>query len=201
MGSRAIPVGYGLDDANVYAADLGAPALAVVDRYVASVAMGNKTYTLANSGLPGDGLARNCTVKRVVVVVGADTPGKITIAGTDVSGNAISEEIIPGADGVTVAGLKAFKTVTSVIGSGWTAAGGADTIEVGFGTCVGLPPAIRRRPAIDNANHIPLAFLDATPLVPVVHFDADAADLSACTVDASAGTYNGTKHLIALVLR
>jgi hypothetical protein len=156
------------------------------------------TYTLANSGLPGDGLARNVTVKRAVVT-GADTPGKITITGVDIEGKAITEDIIPGADTVVVAGVKCFKQLTKVEGSGWVIATGNDTIEVGFGTLVGLSRAIWASPAITAATQVFLAFLDATAVAPVVTWDVD--ELCKNTVDASSGTYNGTKKLTAFIRR
>ena len=197
--TRAARPNVALDLANLFVADLGAPALAVVDRYVASVAMGNKTYTLANAGLPGDGLARNVTLKRTVVAAGADTPGKITITGLDIDGRPITEDIIPGADGVTVQGLFAFKSIDAPVGSGWVIAGGADTIEIGFGTKVGLPASIRQSPPVLATTQIPFALLGGVNVTPVVTYDA--AIIAKCTVDASSGTYDGTKRLLAFVLR
>lgn len=120
----------------------GSPGLADADWYVTSVAMGNKTYTLAKSA--PDAGARNVTCTRTVVDT-ADTPGKITVTGKDLAGEVITEELTPGANGVLVVGTKAFASVTSVVGSGWTQGGTgdaedeADTIVVGFGDLLGLP--------------------------------------------------------------
>ena len=117
------------------------PAAAVANRYFASAAMHNGAYTVANSGLPGDGLAHNVTCAQTAVDV-EDTNGKLVIVGKDVNGNTISEEIIPNA-GETVQGVKAFKEIVSITGVGWTQGGtGADTIVIGFGDVVGLPDVL-----------------------------------------------------------
>lgn len=109
----------------------------VANRYVTSVAMAVKTYTLANT-TPGDGAAHSVVATRTVNG-GADTPGTLTITGTDLSGAAISETINVGANGVAVATTRAFATVTSIVGAGWVIADAADTIVVGFGDLLGLP--------------------------------------------------------------
>lgn len=117
--------------------DVGSPVALSANGYVKSVGMGNKTYTLTATE-PGDGTARNVTLARTAVDA-ADTPGKITVTGLDIGGNVITEDITPGATGVTVAGTKAFAKITSIVGSGWTTGGGADTIVVGWGNLLGLP--------------------------------------------------------------
>ena len=118
------------------------PAAAVANRYFASTAMHNGAYTVANNGLPGDGLAHNVTCAQTAVDT-EDTNGKLVIVGKDVNGNAISEEIIPNA-GETVQGVKAFKEVVSITGVGWAQGGtGADTIVIGFGDVIGLPDILQ----------------------------------------------------------
>ena len=117
------------------------PAAAVPNRYFASAAMHNGANTVANGGLPGDGLAHNVTVAETAVDT-EDTNGKLVIEGKDIRGYAISEEIIPDA-GVTVQGAKAFSQITSINGVGWAQGGtGADTIVIGFGDVVGLPDVL-----------------------------------------------------------
>lgn len=116
------------------------PAAKVANRYFASAAMHNGAYAVANSGLPGDGLAHNVTCAQTAVDA-EDTNGTLTIVGKDVNGEAISEVITPN-DGATVSTLKAFKQVTSITGAGWTAGGGADTIVIGFGDLQGLPECV-----------------------------------------------------------
>jgi hypothetical protein len=194
---RAIKPNHGLDVANCYVANLGAPALADVDRFVVSTNMKNGSYTLAATTSP-DGQARNVTVTRTSVT-GDDTAGTVTVTGTNTAGAVISEVITPGASGVTVAGVKAFKTVTSVVGAGWVINTGNDTITVGFGGLVGLPWAIRQAPAVSAATDIFLVLLNRAVQAATIVWDAD--EIEKCTIDASAGTFNGTKILQALILR
>jgi hypothetical protein len=115
---------------------LGVPELDDNDQIVVSANMKVDTYTLAAEP----------DVPRVITVthaaVGAvDTLGTITIEGTDAADAVISEVITP-VNGTTVAGLKAFKTVTSVTGAGWVINEGNDTIEVGTGPALGLPEIV-----------------------------------------------------------
>lgn len=120
----------------------GVPATIVADHYVASVDMGNKSYTIANSGLPGDGLAHNVTVAQSITNAAEDTNGILTVTGKDIDGKVISETIIPNG-GATVQGVKAFAQVTSIVGSGWVINGAdEDTIVMGFGEIIGLPEKI-----------------------------------------------------------
>ena len=117
------------------------PATAVANRYFASAAMHNGAYTVANGGLPGDGLAHNVTVAETAVDT-EDTNGKLVIEGKDIRGYTIMEEIVPDA-GVTVQGTKAFSMITSITGVGWVQGGsGPDTIVIGFGDLVGLPDVL-----------------------------------------------------------
>jgi hypothetical protein len=69
----------------------------------------------------------------------ADTPGTITVVGTDVYDRVLTEVIIPVA-GSTVSGTRYFKTVTSVTGAGWVidAGSGNDTITVGVPMSAGI---------------------------------------------------------------
>jgi archaellum component FlaF (FlaF/FlaG flagellin family) len=200
--TRAIKPNSGLDQVNVFAVDCGTPALASANRIVTTTNMKVGAYTIANAS-SADGLPRNVTCTRAVVT-GADTAGTVLVTGTDVAGNVITETLIPGADTVVVAGLKAFKTVTSVVGAGWVINTGNDTIVFGFGTLVGLPSTIRATKfkgngALAGAAQVFGAWLGGTAVSVVVTYDA--ADISLCTIDASAGTYNGTKRLYALTVR
>jgi hypothetical protein len=113
-----------------------APATAVVDRYVTVTNMIVGAYAVANAN-PGDGLDRNITVA-VTADGAADTMGTILITGTDHNGEVITETITPVVN-TTVSGIKAFKTVTNVVGAGWVTNGNEDDITVGFGDVVGFP--------------------------------------------------------------
>jgi hypothetical protein len=140
-------------------------------------------YTVANDGLPGDGLAHNVTVAQTAV--GAeDTNGTITVTGIDINGDAISEVITPNA-GATVQGAKAFKQVLSVVGAGWVIAEGNDTIVVGFGEIVGLPHKIAAA-----ADVLLVGFDTALVNAPTV---VAGTTLAECTVLVPTG--DGTKKL------
>lgn len=107
--------------------------VAIANRFVVSSNMKTGLYTLANTTMPTNG-ARLVTAT-VSANDAADTMGTIAVVGTKLDGSPQSENIAPVA-GSTVSGAKWFKTVTSVTGSGWVAAGGADDITVGCGaTC------------------------------------------------------------------
>jgi hypothetical protein len=176
-------------EAGLFGYVIGAPGLAVANRYVTDVAMKVGSYTLANNA-PADELARNVTVTHSTQGGTADTLGTIAISGTDIEGNAISEVITPVAGDVAV-GVKAFKTLTGVVGAGWAIdAGGtpaADHITVGFGNKIGLPAFIS-----DEAKVIAVALGTAFINAPTI---AKGPTISQCAVDASSATYDGTKKL------
>lgn len=160
---------------------LGAPVLADVDRYVTSVDMKVGSYTIAAQ----PDIPRNVTVTRTVVT-SADTPGTITVTGTNIDDEVISEVIVPGAHGVTVAGTKAFKTIASIVGAGWVIATDEDTITVGCGTALGMPFAV------DAAAQVKIGIVGTALVVPTVAV-TDPATVEGSTVDTSSGTYDGTK--------
>ena len=85
----------------------------------------------------------------------ADTMGTITVTGTDIFGNTISDVIVPVA-GSTVSGVKYFKTVTSVVGAGWVidAGAGNDTITVGVPQSGGIDAGGLRVTLINEAGNI-----------------------------------------------
>lgn len=114
-------------------------AVADVDYFVTSVDMKVGAYTLAQNTMPGN-CARNVTVTQTAVGT-EDTNGTVVVNGTDLAGDAITETLTPNA-GATVAGAKAFRTVTSVTGADWVIDGveaTKDTVTVGFGDIIGLP--------------------------------------------------------------
>jgi len=115
---------------------LGSPVVDDVDRIVTSTDMKVGAYAIAAQ----PDVPRNITVTQTAGDT-EDTNGTIVIVGTDIAGNAITETLTPNA-GETVAGAKAFKTVTSVTGVGWVidaAEKTKDTITVGVGSLIGLP--------------------------------------------------------------
>lgn len=130
---------------------LGAPIAADTDYIVASVNMKVGSYTIAHQ----PDVPRVITCTRTAAGT-ADTGGTITVSGTNALGDAISDVLTVGDDGVLVTGTKAFKTVTSVVGADWaideTEGGTNDTITVGVGAAVGLPIAITSTAQVVAAN-------------------------------------------------
>lgn len=179
-----------LGRANLEALYFANPALADDDRFVVSTDMKVGAYTVANAS-PTDGLARNVVVT-VTPVSTLDTMGTVTITGTDVAGDTISEVITP-ASGV-VTGLRAFKTVTGAVGAGWVVAAGADQIKIGFGNLIGLPAHLRGQ-YLEAAQGF-VAFVAGAVVAATWVYNAE---ISKCTIDASAATYDGAKDLTALV--
>ena len=170
--------------------NLGAPALADDDLIVTSTNMKVGSYTVAAQ----PEVPRNITVTATAGAT-ADTLGTITITGTNYEDEVISEVITPVA-GSAIAGTKAFKTVTTVVGAGWVidaVEGTNDTIKVGTGNELGLPLVL------DSTTEIIMGVLGVTITAtnPTV---ANPATLEGTTIDMSAGTYNGTKEALVFVV-
>lgn len=107
---------------------IAATTAAVANRFVTTTNMVVGTYTIANASPVWDG---GCFVTIThTSVTGTDTLGTITIVGTGLDGQALSEVITPVADSVAT-GTKAFRTVTSATGAGWVINTGNDTIVIG----------------------------------------------------------------------
>ena len=186
--TKGIRAGKSLKLQKVLKFFVGTPATIVANRYFASAAMHNGAYAVANSGLPGDGMAHNVTCAQTAVDV-EDTNGTLTIIGLDADGKVITEDITPNA-GSTVQGTKAFKQVTSIVGAGWAQGGtGPDTIIIGFGELIGLPDKIA---ASDDV----LLVASSTALINAPTVTVDAAVLAKNTVTMDTG--DATKKLRVL---
>lgn len=167
---------------------LSVPATIVANRYFASAAMHNGAYAVLNSGLPGDGLAHNVSIT-VTRVDTADTMGILTVTGIDLEGKIITENITP-VDNTKAVGAKAFKQVTSLVGSGWAQGGsGADTCVIGFDEIVGIPDYIAEDADILMVAH-------NTALVNAPTFTKSLTSLANNTVTVPTG--DGTKKLRVL---
>lgn len=140
------------------------PALDV-DYFVTSVDMKVGAYTLAQTEIP-EGHSRNVTIT-VTAVDGDDTEGTVTVTGLNILGEEITEEIAPVAD-TTVQGVKAFASVSSIVGAGWVTNGGEDLITVGYGNKLGLPFCLSHNTVI---RAFEAGVLEAN--APTVAFDAD----------------------------
>ena len=169
--------------------NLGAPGLASADAVVVSEAAAeDKNYTLTGSPYTPD-IPRNITITRTVVDA-EDTIGDITVSGTNYNDEVITEEFVVGGNGVTVLGNKAFKTVTSVVGSTYTQGGaGSDTIEVGIGNKIGCAVGTNVAANI-MLGILGVTIIDHNPAV------GGTVAVETTTVDMSAGTYDGAKSVL-----
>jgi hypothetical protein len=111
------------------------PAAAAVNRFVLSTNMVVGTYGApANAAMPEANTARLVTITRTFAGA-ADVAGTITVTGTNLAGQVITDILTPSAvDATLVTGTKWFRTVTAVDGTGtppWSIVAGNDTITVG----------------------------------------------------------------------
>jgi hypothetical protein len=105
-----------------------ASTAAVTNRFVTSVNMANGTYTVANASPTWSG---GCLVTATITAVtGNDTPGTLTIVGTGINGQPLTE-VLTLVAGSTATSTNAFRTVTSLTQAGWVINVGNDTIVVG----------------------------------------------------------------------
>lgn len=166
-----------------------APVIADVDRFVTVTDMKVGGYTVANAS-PPDALCRNITVS-VTSVVDADTMGTITVTGTDYNSEVISEIITPVVDN-TVVGIKAFKTVTAVVGAGWVVSGGADKdqITVGFGDVIGFSSKIK------SGEVILAVWNQAIVALPTITY---SNEISKCTFTLPTAGDSAKKMIIGMI--
>jgi hypothetical protein len=114
-----------------------AATAAVADQFITVTDMKRGTYgAVANGGLMPSAGARHVTIT-LTRVDAVDSPlGTVTIVGTDLRGDVITEVMTP-LDNTVATSVAWFKTVTSVTGGQtWVTAGGADQIQVGCGAAV-----------------------------------------------------------------
>jgi len=160
---------------------LGMPAAADDDAIVTSVNLTNTTLTLA--GQPD--VPRNITITVTDTTPGI-TAGTVTVTGQDAGGVTVTETLDL-SSALTLTGTKIFGKVTSAAVAGATALGGAgdETIKIGWGNKIGLPTQISASSAV---KHVYLGGVrQATPTI--------ATGTQTSSVDASSGTYNGSKVL------
>lgn len=165
--------------------NLGAAALASTPLLVSATPCFVGNYTILNQ----PDIPRNVTVS-ATPTGDADTLGTIVITGTNYIDAVITETITP-LSGQTVAGTKAFKTITNIAGVGWVTNGDADLMNVGTGNKLGLPVALT------STAEIPLAVLGTSI---TAHNPVAAGTVEGTTVDMSAGTYDGSKKAQVFVL-
>jgi hypothetical protein len=111
---------------------IAAVPVAIADRFIAVTAMKRGDYGApANGGAMPTVGARHVTITLTRNDAVDTTLGTVTVTGTDMAGQVISEVITP-LDNTIATGALWFRTVTSVVGGQtWVAAGAADSIKVG----------------------------------------------------------------------
>jgi hypothetical protein len=163
---------------------MGAPILADVDRIVASEDWDDGTLTIAAQ----PDVPRNITA----TLTDADdsVTGVLTIVGTDIRGRAVTEVMtVTLGVGKAFVGTKIFASVTSCTISGTSGAEAAvDTVTVGVGDVIGTPMDLESGATVHHA------YLGGTKLTPTV-----TTGVSLSGLDASAGTYDGSKMLHAFL--
>lgn len=166
----------------ILSAYLGTPIAIDDDRIVGAVDFANGAQTIAAQ----PDCPRNITVA-LADANASITAGTITIAGFDVSGDAVSEVVtftqaIAGYTGTRIYARIASVTVAAVAG---TVGAGADQLKVGVGNVIGLPSPIKSAIAI---KHVYLGGTRvASPTVATGRYNSG--------VNVAASTYNGTKAL------
>jgi hypothetical protein len=162
---------------------LGTPAAAAANGLVTSTNMTNAAYTLAAPVT--NAVARNITAT-TSTVNGADVVGSLVITGTDITGATLTETVALATNGIAY-GTKAFKVVSALTSTGHTATGTNDTVVIGTGVKLGLPVPL---PTGTVSVLTTVAGVPATTT-------ATAGAIPVSTVDASAGTYNGSNEVVA----
>ena len=197
--SRAIAIKALMDDLsaaadrNLMSEYLGAPDLADDNHFLISTSMIATAYTLDETALPANNPPRNIIVTHTANG-GADTFTTIVLTGTDVDDAAITETLTI-ASGSTVVGTKAFKTLTSAITADWVTSAGADTIEIGFNTLIGLSVPLA---ATTDVFGVTLNGIPVTPSAIAVHatiVSENTIDISAVVNDTLLGEYLGAPDL------
>lgn len=165
---------------------MGAPILADADRIVASVDWADGALVVAAQ----PDVPRNITI----ALTDADNSvtGLITVTGKDARGRTVVETMEPDGAGAgkTLTGTKIFAKVDSVVVSGTAgAAPGSDVVVVGVGDVIGTPNDL------DSEAVLHHAYLGGVrQAAPVL-----ATGVSTSGINASAGTYDGTKILHAFL--
>jgi hypothetical protein len=160
------------------------PILADVDRVLNDQATSASVTTTVSTFLAQPDVPRNITITPGGTT--ADVPaGDIVISGTNFYGKAITESITLTANQSTIAsGLKAFKTVTSVVFPIQDGAGA--TYDVGVGDVLGL------KRCMANVGAVAWAVFDGAfeATRPTCVADVDEVEKNTCDIN---GTLNGSK--------
>lgn len=118
------------------------PVAAVANGLHAATATTVAVQTLLTANLVAGGIAALLAYPRNVTfttagTTPADAPANAVITGTDIDGNALTETVTLAQTATIANGVKAFKTITSIVYAAGDGTGA--TIAVGFGAVFGLP--------------------------------------------------------------
>ena len=163
---------------------MGAPILADVDRIVTSQDWEDIALTIAAQ----PDVPRNVTA--TLTDANDSVSGVLTIVGTDIRGRTITE-VMTVALGVGKAfvGTKIFASITSATITGSSGElNGTDVVTVGVGNVIGTAMDL------DSTAVVRCAYLGGTKLTPTLTTGESTSGL-----DASAGTYDGSKMLHAFI--
>lgn len=163
---------------------LGTPVVADVDRIVTAVQIADGAQTIAAQ----PDVPRNITM--TLTDANDSVTATIVATGTDPAGNTVTETMEPdgAGGGKSLTGTKIFAWIDNVTVSNTAGSAAGDNLEVGVGNVIGLPTDIDAATAV---KHTYLGGVrQASPTV--------AVGASMSGVDASGGTYDGSKlmHVI-----
>lgn len=165
---------------------MGAPIAADDNRVVTIVDWADGSLTIAAQ----PDVPRNVTV----ALTDADNSvtGLLTITGKDIRGRTVVETMQPdgAGGGKTLTGTKIFASITSAVISGTAgAAPGTDQLIIGVGNVIGTPMDL------DSDSNVRDVYLGGTRIAsPTV-----TTGISLSGIDASSGTYDGSKLLHAFI--
>ena len=156
-----------------------APALAAVNGVHAAITLVQTVTQDISTGITNPDFPRTITVDGN----DANVTGDVVITGTNIQDEEITETIALSGT-ATVAGVKAFKTVTNINVPPYAVAG-TETVTIGTGAKVGFPVVI------DNTGNVLAKDFDGS---------VDAGTVTASTtvegsIYAAAGTFDGVKVL------
>lgn len=146
-----VPLGTGGGVGPLYWAEYTNPAAADAAGLKAATATTVAPQTILAAALIAGGKTALATYPRNVTFTtaggtAADAPATATITGTDIDDAALTEVVNIAQTATIASGVKAFKTITSIV---YSAADGTDaTVAIGFGAVFGLPKKAKVRGGI-----------------------------------------------------
>lgn len=159
--------------------NLSAANAADDDFFLESVDMADGEYTLDNN-TPSTPGGRKVTVT-VTAAEDPDTMGTVTIVGTDLAGQTVTEVITPEA-GSTISSSRIFTSVASATQAGWVINEGtpdADAIKIGYAETIYL---------VEGSGYLEALVINTTAAATIVLSDARGT-IATLPSNAVVGTY------------